>query len=145
MSEKIEGMSEQEVKRIDYRSNEKEYHIVFPGSRRNRYGDPNSNTEYAYTARKLLIDIAMEERKLGNKGTLSLISKSISESIKEDVGESGSKSVEITRIMLSRAASGTLSDTPTGKYMGKSPREFVLQTLKKYYQEHYQPQEDYII
>jgi hypothetical protein len=114
--------------RVDYRSNEKQYHIVFPGSRKNRWGDKFSNTEEAYRARELLINIAIEERKQNNKGTLSNIAVYLG----------------VRPIMLSRAASGTLSNTPMAKYEGKSPKEFIMQTLEKYYQEHYQVQDNSI-
>lgn len=121
MSEKIEGIPEQEVKPIDFRSNEKRYKEVFPNGRKNRWWDRYSNTEYAYKAREILIKIATKERKLNKDGTL------------KSIGDS----VAIYPIMLSRAAGGLLSSKPMAEYNGESPKDFVLHTLEKYYQENY--------
>jgi hypothetical protein len=124
MSEKISDISEQEIKPIDFRSNEKRYKEVFPNGRNNRWVDKYSNTEDAYKTREILIKIATKERELNKDGTL----KSISDS------------VAIYPIMLSRAAGGLLSSKPMAEYNGESSKDFVLHTLEKYYQEEYQPQ-----
>ena len=56
MSEKISGIPEQEVTRIDYRSNEKQYQEIFPGGSKNyRFIPKYSDTEHAYKVREVLI------------------------------------------------------------------------------------------
>lgn len=128
MSEKIGGIPDQEIKPIDFRSNEKRYQEVF-GGRKNRWWDRYSNTEDAYKARDILIKIAIKERELKIGGTL------------RSIGEN----VLIHPIMFSRAAGGLLSNKPMEEYNGKSPKEFVLHTLEQYYQKEYQTQENSII
>lgn len=126
MSEKISGIPEQEVKRIDYRSNEKKYKEVFTNGRRNRWWDRYSNTEAAYKARDILIKIAIAERKLMKDGTL------------RSIGES----ILIQPIMLSRASGGLLSSKPMPEYRGEAPKNFVQQSLEKYYNDNYQTSEN---
>jgi hypothetical protein len=122
MSEIISGIPEHEIKQIDFRSNEKKYKEVFANGRKNRWLNKYSNTEHAYKSRDILIKIATKERELLKDGTL------------KSIGDS----VAIYPIMLSRAAGGLLSDKSMPEYNGESPRDFVLHTLEKYYQEEYQ-------
>jgi len=122
MSEKIGESPEQIQKPIDFRSNEKRYEGVFPNGRNNRWLEKYSNTEDAYKAREILIKIAIEERKLMRDGTL------------RSIGES----VLIHPNMLSRASGGLLSSKQMPDYNGESPKDFVLHSLEKYYQENYQ-------
>lgn len=126
MSEIIGGIPEHEVKPIDYRSNEKRYKEVFSNGRRNRWWDRYSNTEDAYKSRDILIKIAIAERKLMKDGTLS------------SIGEG----VLIHPNMLSRASGGLLSSKPMPEYKGESPKDFVLHSLEKYYQDNYQTSEN---
>lgn len=136
MTEKNIGINP-EVK-IDYGSNREEYHKVF-GGKKGHWWTKDSDTPWAYETREILINIAKDDRNNGEPGTIKEISKKVNENISKDIG----KGISVSRTQISMATRGLLGNTPMSIYNGKSPRDFVLESLRRYSQKKYIP--EYII
>lgn len=113
---------------IDFSENQKRFHEVF-GGRKTRWFPRSYYTREAYETRKYMIAIATEARTRKEKGTYGEIS--------EKTG--------ISSALLSSGSHGKLGDKPKPEYGGKSAKEYVLETLKNYYQEEYSPKPEYYI